>query len=239
MPTYEKTRTANGWLVTYDAIKVIKSSELPLHIGDEETSPRYAINLKGANGSGKSSVIFEMLKADPHWVYVQWKPNVSRPIAIYSPRFQTVILGVYLSNCGGCDAIGNTVKVKNYIRLFWNKDVHLIYEGVIVGDIKTTFYELMKHLRSTHYRKVSFCFMGTSLKTCLARVQIRNGGKPVKEDVITDKYKNSMRYLKWYLSQGDVDCEVLNTKGTTREVFQRFLVNYPLLGAPYHEDSRA
>ena len=221
----EMLRNSKGWLVSYDGRQVIPADLLPENT--ERPGYHYCINLKGCNGSGKSTVVFEMLRTG-NWVYITTEAHQKKPIAIYSRKYNTVILGTYMSQCGGCDTLSNTKVVAELLKLFWDKDVNVLYEGVIVGDIKSTFYELMKELRERYYRHVSFCFMGTTIRECLARVQKRNGGKEVNENLIRGKYATSIRQLKWYLEQGDVECTVLDTKHPKNVVFRKFLELYSL-----------
>lgn len=225
------TRDSDGYIDSYDGIPVQRLSSVGRAKGPR--APLYVINLKGANGSGKSTIPIRMIKKDKQVVLLVTSPEDKKPVATYCPTFQVVILGTYLTACGGCDSLGNTQVVKELLKLLWKKDVHILYEGVIVGDIKSTFYELMVEFRKVHPRVVSFCFMGTTLKECLRRIQIRNGGKKINEDLVSSKYRNSVTHLRYYLDQEDVECKVLKTHGTMQDVFARFRALYPNLGPPF------
>lgn len=225
------SRDQDGWIVEYDSMPVWRLSSLKAAKGPR--APLYAINLKGCNGSGKSTVPIRMIKKDKQTVLLVMSPEDKKPVATYCPQYGVVILGTYLTACGGCDSLGNTQVVKELLKRLWKKDVHILYEGVIVGDIKSTFYELMLEFRNIHARDVSFCFMGTKLEDCLRRIQIRNGGKEIKTDLVASKYRNSVTHLKFYLEQGDVDCKVLKTHGTMQDVFNRFMAMYPKLGPAF------
>jgi hypothetical protein len=169
----------------------------------------------------------------PNWVYLTLSKADKKPVATFCPTYDTVILGTYLTACGGCDSIGDTQMVKTLLARLWRKNVHILFEGVIVGDIKSTFYELMLEFNQVHPREVSFCFMGTKYRECLRRIQHRNGGKAINEGMVKAKYINSCKHLQYYLEQGNVDCRVLRTTGTPREVFTRFRGLYPNLGPAF------
>ena len=221
-------RDKDGFITSFDGVPVWRLSELKPAKGPRK--PLYVINLKGCNGSGKSTVPIGMINHDNKTVLLTMSPEDKKPVATFCPTYDIVWLGTYLTACGGCDSLGDTQVVKQILKMLWKKDVHIGFEGVIVGDIKSTFYEILQGFRSVHEREVSFCFMGTPLKECLRRIQVRNGGKEINTALVASKYKNSVTHLKFYLEQGDVDCKVLKTRGTKLEVLQRFLGLYPDLG---------
>lgn len=221
-------RDADGFITLYDGIPVWRLSELKPAKGPRK--PLYVINLKGCNGSGKSTIPLRMIQSDKQTVLLTVSKDDKKPVATFCPTYGVVWLGTYLVKCGGCDSLGDTQVVKQLLKLLWKKNVHIAYEGVIVGDIRSTFYEIMQAFREVHPREVCFCFMGTPLKECLRRIQIRNGGKEINEDLVKGKYRNSVKQLRYYLEQGDVNCSVLNTHGTMQDVFKRFLGMFPDIG---------
>ncbi len=241
MAAREAKRDKEGWLIEYDGHPVERISRLleqtTVHIKNKAgtklqvTEPKWVINIKGTNGSGKSTVPIHMLHAETEWCYLTVSRDDKKPVATYAKTYDVVILGAYLSgtNCGGCDYLSDTQEVKRILRALWRKDVHIIFEGIIVGDIKSTFYNMMNAFNTIHKRHISFCFMGTRYAECLKRIQRRNGGKEIKEDLVKSKYKNAVTHLKYYLEQGDVDVQVLKTDCTRQESFERFLSIYPAL----------
>jgi predicted ABC-type ATPase len=244
MATRQAIRDGQGWLVEYDGVRVERVSTLPdntpqvmdvaipgRHIHHEFQDRKMCVNIKGTNGSGKSTIPIYMIKHDNDVVYLVTKSTDRKPVATYCKGFDTVILGAYLAgtNCGGCDYLTDTQQAKFVLSRLWKKDVHILYEGVIVGDIKSTFYEVMLAFNQIHERDLSFCFMGTRFKECLKRIQRRNGGKPIKEELVRSKYKNATTHLRYYLEQGKVPCTVLDTNCSRQEAFNRFLGMYPSL----------
>jgi predicted ABC-type ATPase len=235
-------RDAQGWLIEYDGVPVERVSSLPENtsrvidhkvngrrVHHEVQDLKMCINIKGTNGSGKSTIPIYLIKHDTEVVYLVSRREDRKPVATYCKGYDTVILGAYLAgtNCGGCDYLDDTQQAKFVLSRLWKKDVHIIYEGVIVGDIKSTFYELMLAFNQVHERDLGFCFMGTRFRECLTRIQRRNGGKPIKEDLVKSKYKNATTHLRYYLQEGKIPCTVLDTKCSKQEVFERFLAQYP------------
>lgn len=218
-------RDTEGWITEWDGVEVRRISSIPFA---QNLPPMSCINLKGCNGSGKSTIPMWFIRDNPY-VYLTLSPADKKPVATLLPLINLVILGTYVTACGGCDSLSDTQVVKELLKQLWKRKCHIMYEGVIVGDIKSTFYDLMVAFRGVYDRNISFCFMGTKFSECLRRIQVRNGGKPIKEDLVKSKYKNSITHLKYYLSQGNVECRVLDTAGSVSEVAQRFLELYPVL----------
>ena len=224
------TRNEKGWITAYRGMPVWRSKQLTTSL---PKATRLIINLKGCNGSGKSTIPQMMIESEgENAVLITISKEDKLPVATFCPTYNTVILGRYFTACGGCDTLIPS-QVQEIIKKLWLKDVHILFEGVIVGDIKSTFYNLMRECREVSPRIVEFCFMGTPFKTCLKRVSLRNGGKPVKVEQIRQKYRNAVSHLKYYLSQGDVGVWVLPTQGSRLAVFNRFLQHYPMLYPPF------
>ncbi len=221
-------RDEEGWLIEYDGRKVLRLSEL--RKARRTDRPLYAINLKGCNGSGKSTVPIRLIDEDKQWVFLTTRKDDKKPVGTILPQMQVVVLGTYLTKCGGCDSLSDTQKVQELLKDLWPKNYHILFEGVIVGDIKSTFYELMKSFRDIWPRQIEFCFMGTRLNECLRRIQRRNGGKPINEELVKQKYLNSINQITYYAEQGDVGVQVLDTTGNISQIIVRFMTMYPDLG---------
>lgn len=225
-------RSDDGWLYQYEGRPVWKLSDLKK--ARKTDKPMYAINLKGCNGSGKSTVPIRMIDQDKGYVYLTTKVDDKKPVATILPTFGVVLFGLYLegTNCGGCDALPDTKKVQELLKDLWPKGLHIIFEGVIVGDIYSTFKDLMLAFNEVWPRDISFCFMGTRYKECLRRIQGRNGGKPINEELVKAKYRNSLKHITGYTEEG-IDCRVLDTSGNISQVVARFMGLYPDLGPPF------
>jgi hypothetical protein len=221
-------RDSEGWLSFYDGVPVWQLSSFARP--RKRSKPNLVINLKGCNGSGKSTVPIRLIDMDKQRVYVTTSKDDKKPVATYLPQSRLIIFGMYLSKCGGCDALAGPWKVQELLKDFWTKDVHILFEGVIVGDIKSTFYDLMKAFCAIRPRECHFCFMGTKFKECLRRIQVRNGGRDINEDMVKAKYQNSLKQLIYYADQGDVGVQVLNTNGNISQIVERFLSMYPDMG---------
>lgn len=223
-------RDAEGWIIEYRGLKVLRVRDL--RKTPPGAQPHVIMNLKGCNGSGKSTIPQMMIELDENVMLLTLNKEDPLPIATLCGSFDTIIIGRYFTACGGCDTLIPS-QVQTIIKKLWLKDHNILFEGVIVGDIKSTFYELMKACREVAPREVHFCFMGTKLKECLKRIQRRNGGKEINTEQVRQKYRNSVKHLQYYLEQGDVNCWVLPTDGSKTRVWERFLSHYQVFYPPF------
>lgn len=185
---------------------------------------KYFINIKGTNGTGKTSIIrgFLSQKFDT----VMWDKMPHGVAYTCIPAHDLLVLGSYRNVCGGCDLMVKSQIVK-LLTMAWVMDYNVIFEGVLVGDSKVPYYELMKELSATYgHRPWGFAFLDVPVDECLRRVQERNGGKSLKNDGanVIKKWNRTQVYRKYYLQQGD--CVVISIDGERKKerVFYNFLV---------------
>lgn len=98
------------------------------------------INLRGTNGSGKSTVVTRIM--EKYGVSVPIFINGrKRPLGyIVSPRgslgqFPSLYIpGHYETVCGGCDTLKTVDQVYNLVNKASSQGLHVLYEGIMVGD---------------------------------------------------------------------------------------------------------
>lgn len=176
---------------------------------------KYLINIRGCNGSGKSTIPLSMMK-DPE-MYVVEKPyhGRQRKLLTVFPSYGWIALGSYHNKCGGLDGFVDTNMVK---KAFWYTLKHypeynIIMEGVIPSTVYST-YEQLFSLAQEEYpdRKIIVLNLLPPVEECLRRIQQRNGGKPINEELVRSKWatvdKNADKFteagilsLKWDNSQ--------------------------------------
>lgn len=152
---------------------------------------RLILNIRGTNGSGKSSIVMSMLD-DPN-MYVISKPyqGRSRNIATVFPQYGWVALGTYFNKTGGMDCFPNNELTK---KAFWYvlkkfPQYNLVMEGIISSTIFSTYETLFKEAQEKYPdTKVVVLRLAPPVEVCLQRIQKRNGGKPIKEKLVSDKY---------------------------------------------------
>lgn len=173
------------------------------------------INVRGCNGSGKSTIPISMLD-DPD-MYVVEKPykGKQRKLLTVFPTYGWVVLGSYHNKCGGLDGYVDTNMIK---KGFWYAlkrypEYHILMEGVIPSTVYSTYEELFLEAQEKYLeRKIVVLNLLPPVEVCFERIQSRNGGKPIKEDLVASKWatvaKNADKFseagiisLKWDNSQ--------------------------------------
>ncbi len=150
------------------------------------------VNLRGTNGSGKSTVAFALIEGAREIALAPYQTpkGAQRFVAGYhNPALDLIVVGPYRTQCGGCDGIATQALIKESVKLAARRAQHVFFEGVIVSTLYSGYRVLSDELRAEghHY---SWLYLDTPLEVCLARIQTRNGGKPIKEDLVADKIKS-------------------------------------------------
>ena len=163
------------------------------------------VNLRGTNGAGKSSIPFSM-EDDPKKEIIT-KPYHDRPRKILTvyPSYGWVVLGAYKLRSGGMDRFDDTALIK---KSFWYAlkkypDYNLIMEGIICSTVFSTYRDLFLEAEAKYPNvQVHVVHLLPPLEVCIQRVQERNGGKEVKEDLIADKYGKVQRTVQTFKDAG-------------------------------------
>lgn len=163
------------------------------------------VNIRGCNGSGKSTIPMSMMD-DPQ-MYVIEKPYKGKPkkIATVFPTYGWIALGSYHNKTGGLDGFPTTDFTK---KVFWYvlkkyPEYNVILEGIMASTVYSTYAELFKQAENKYpdVHVIIFSLL-PPLEVCLKRIQKRNGGKPIKEDLVAGKYKTVERNATKFLNAG-------------------------------------
>lgn len=146
------------------------------------------VNLRGTNGSGKSTVARALLGPEhlrqPAILAPYRTPKGAQRYVqgTLNPELDLIVVGPYRTDCGGCDAIKTQDLVKESVRIAATLARNVLFEGIIISTLYSgwaTFAE------STPF---TWAYLDTPVELCLARIQERNGGKPIKENLVRDKH---------------------------------------------------
>ena len=172
---------------------------------------KWLINIRGCNGSGKSTIPMSMVD-DPE-MYVVKRPYKGRDRNVFTvfPTYGWVVLGSYFNKCGGLDGFVDTAMIlkATWYALKKFPDYNIIMEGVIPSTVFSTYANLFQEIQEKYpERKVIVVNLLPPVEECLKRIQKRNGGKAIKSDLVKNKWttvaKNADKFteagilsLKW------------------------------------------
>jgi hypothetical protein len=134
------------------------------------------ISLRGTNGSGKTTVVRNLMEMAhtkrPHYgvlgirapeAYTCEIPDLQRPLCVIGP---------YQTPTGGCDNLIPFLMIPALINKYRTRG-HVLFEGVIVGSIWGQVGSLLEDLRDETY----LIFLSTPLEQCLANVRSRRADR--------------------------------------------------------------
>lgn len=184
------------------------------------------INIRGANGAGKSTALIQMRESDPEMFEVV-KPVEGKPkiIATVYPSYNIVALGKYSNKCGGVDSFKGNEMVEKALKYIIKTypTYTIVMEGIIVSTIYQTYADLFTNLKVKHGLNTKILFLMPTLDVCLKRVCQRNGGKVIKEDSVAQKYRTMERGISKFKADGFSVDVVDNSNWAKEDTLDNFL----------------
>lgn len=152
------------------------------------------INLRGTNGSGKSTVAFALMGKRPQEVELaeyQTPAGKWKQVPGYLVKeLDLIIVGPYRTACGGCDGIKTQDLICEAVENAFAEANNVLFEGVIVSTLFSRYHALARKLGSKSPQgRFCWAYLDTPLETCLARIQERNGGKEINEGLVASKVR--------------------------------------------------
>ena len=163
------------------------------------------VNIRGTNGSGKSSIPMSFLKEDKcAFELIYYVENKERVIATVFPSFGWMALGAYRTKCGGLDGYSSNKQTIDSLDLVWDLNYNIIMEGVLASTIRSTYEKLFSNINDKHTntREILICSLLPPFDVCLQRISSRNGGKPVKLEQVRQKYDVVSRGVSYFKDAG-------------------------------------
>jgi hypothetical protein len=192
---------------------------------------RLLVNIRGCNGAGKSTIPLSMMKDKKlQVVRVDDGDNKSPKLTVF-PSYEWVALGTYYNRTGGLDTYKNNEDTRKALLFAWKKfpDYDILMEGVIASTIRSTYAELYTALERKVKkgfiipRKIIIMNFLPPVETCIQRVYERNGGKPVNEQAIVQKWNTVKRNADYFKEQGFTSLKVNTAKVTKEQMLLKFL----------------
>lgn len=186
------------------------------------------INIRGCNGAGKSTIPMSMMEIDPDYEVIKLgvgkngKPCA--PAITVFHKLKWVALGTYFNKTGGMDTYGTNAETKQALEYALSQypGYDIIMEGVIASTIKSTYAELFKELESQGHQVLIIAFV-PPLEICLERIQSRNGGKLIKEDLVASKWRSVNSGVDYFRQQGLTCLRIDNSKCSKESMLKLFL----------------
>lgn len=167
------------------------------------------INVRGTSGSGKSTIVRGiMAMGDVSPIGESAKKPDGYIVRIPGRERNVMVVGPYVTACGGCDAISTQDEICNRIRAYSTLGDVLV-EGLLMSHSFARYVALDRELFARDGTHCVWAFLDTPLEVCLDRVRAR---------------REERRLLT------GAEFKELNTKNTTdkwndnQEVYQKFLM---------------
>ena len=148
------------------------------------------INLRGANGSGKSHLVRQWMQRQGAVPYPR-RANLlggttlsSRPV-YYRLGDGGVVLGPYHTSCGGCDNFETVSDVQKALQAALHQNPrYVLFEGVIISTVFETWRVFSQGIGGMHW-----LFLNTPVEICIARIRERNHGRYFDQQLVRDKIR--------------------------------------------------
>lgn len=151
------------------------------------------INIRGTNGSGKSTTVRRILNSfaftevkHGRVTCYEYESNAHGP-------FKIAVIGAYKTATGGCDTIKTQDEVCDLVRVYASQGWHVIFEGVVISTLHSRYSKLADELLAGYNTPTVFAYMDTPPERCLQNVKARRvaAGRPetgFNEQMVLDKY---------------------------------------------------
>lgn len=188
---------------------------------------RMLVNIRGCNGSGKSTIPISMMD-DPDMFVQELVGSDGKKISALTvfPSYGWVALGTYFNKTGGLDTLKNNdvTRMTLYAALDLFPEYDILMEGIMASTIRSTYIDLF-HEVERNYKglKVLILSLLPPVEIAISRVYKRNGGKPIKEDAVRGKWKTVERNVKYFADAGFDSIRVNSAKVKKSQMLPSFL----------------
>src|SRR5688572_7751764 len=141
---------------------------------------RKVIQIKGANGAGKTTIARQLIALDPDRVelYSQDVMMGRKPYATLLPNLNWLVIGSYPAGgkSGGCDTINHMEDIMMAIQVAaFTYDKHwIMFEGAMISTTMTC-YNFMLQVQADLLFEPGIVILHTTMDGCLRRLEARKG----------------------------------------------------------------
>jgi energy-coupling factor transporter ATP-binding protein EcfA2 len=136
--------------------------------------------IKGSNGSGKTTIVQQLMGLSHEISQLQTENGI-----VLATCFDTIkwaAIGPYdlSKKMGGCDCLNNIDLIKQAILTVRQEcsDYWIVFEGMMISTIKTTFYNFLAELSFNDSIEPVMVILRTDVDGCLRRIAGRGTMKP-------------------------------------------------------------
>jgi hypothetical protein len=178
------------------------------------------INIRGTNGSGKSTVVREVMASCSPAVPIFGLLGLKIPEAYALRRAPNwYVIGPYVTPTGGCDVVGSTDKVLVLLEKYLRRG-SLVFEGAMLSDHIGTVGTWLEAQSD-----VVVAYMTTPLDECVRRVVARrqqsgNNGSFNPEKTLRPRQKPIDRTRAVFSERGHVRVVDLSIGAPTQDVLK-------------------
>lgn len=158
--------------------------------------------VRGTNGSGKSTVPFIVQSGDPEAFHaIEAHPEFGTLILTCSPNARTIFVGNYPTGkaVGGCDTIPGANNIEAHLR-FANRlleeraDVFdkVFFEGIMTSTSNSRYTKFLVEELEVPQDQIAVGWCNTPLEVCIERIYGRTG-KEFKHDLVEGKHDQLSR----------------------------------------------
>lgn len=186
------------------------------------------VNIRGTNGSGKSTIPRAIIRHDKNVEYRVQAYSDAKVELVICHTYKIIFVGRYHTQCGGLDTIDTTQHVEDAIwcavRQQDCKGYTIVCEGILASTVKSTYARIFTELSQSHWQiKPIVLFLDPPLDVCLQRIYARNGGKTINEGLVEAKLKTLHRQFGYFKEQGIQESRWDNSAVPKKAVGPRFL----------------
>ena len=165
------------------------------------------VQIKGSNGSGKTTIVKQLINYSSDVKVLSIK-STGRIFATAMDDIGWVAIGEYPEDkkMGGCDKFprpGTVKLIKEAIRtaMVARPDFWIVFEGMMISTIKSTFYDYLLMLERSEGITPLFVVLNSSVQGCMSRLGDRGTARSNRSKLVKNvgsKCKLVIRHARTY-----------------------------------------
>lgn len=189
---------------------------------------RALVNIRGCNGSGKSTIPMSMMDDPEMYVHEIRGSDGKRMSAItVFPTYGWVALGTYFNKTGGMDTLRDNwiTRMTLYAALDGFPEYNVLMEGIMASTIRSTYIDLFQEVQEYYGDDLTIMIISLlpPVEVAISRVYSRNGGKPINEEAVRGKWETVARNVAAFGEAGFTSITLNTAKIPKERMLQVFL----------------